>query len=80
MCRRLGYVRCVIVQRLFDGQISAELAAYVELKGLVDVPAELAKKAKKIKQLEGAIKKYENIITRGASKMSAVSIVRVDNE
>ena len=46
----------------------------MELKGLIDVASELKKKDKKIKQLEGAVKKYENVIARGAGKMSEVRI------
>ena len=38
-------------------QIKADLAGYVELKGIVDPAKEIAKKNKQVKQLEGAIKK-----------------------
>lgn len=51
-------------------QVNSEVSCYVELKGLIDVATELKKKDKKIKQLEGAVKKYENVIAKGAGKMA----------
>jgi valyl-tRNA synthetase len=50
-------------------QVNSEVSGYVELKGLIDIPKELKKKEKKIKQLEKMVSKYVNVIKNGQGKM-----------